>query len=89
MNRLEEETAAFRTLKAAEMTAAHRRVAVQLTLHADLDDIVSLQPEARARLIMRLKRSIERERQRGIRRHWGYDLNRHIAMKEALEGLRA
>jgi hypothetical protein len=31
---------------------------------------------------------IERERQRGIRKHWSYDLNRHIALKQALDKLR-
>ena len=89
MNRLEKEAAAFGAFKAAETAAAQQRVAVQLTIHADLGDTRSLPPEARARLILRLKRSIERERQRGVRRHWSYDLNRHIAMKQALETLRA
>jgi hypothetical protein len=31
---------------------------------------------------------IERERQRGMRKHWSYDLNRHIALKQALDALR-
>ena len=31
---------------------------------------------------------IERERQRGMRKHWSYDLNRHIALKQALDRLR-
>lgn len=40
---------------------------------------------ARALLARRLKRLIERERIRGSNRHWSYDLNRHIALKQALD----
>jgi len=31
---------------------------------------------------------IERERLRGVRKHWSYDLNRHISLKQALDRLR-
>ena len=37
--------------------------------------------------IRRIQRLIERERLKGLRRHWAYDLNRHIALKQALERL--
>ena len=32
---------------------------------------------------------MERERLRGMRRHWSYDLNRHIALKQVLDKLRS
>lgn len=41
----------------------------------------------RAALVQRLKRLIERERLKGVRGHWSYDLNRHIALRQALERL--
>lgn len=31
----------------------------------------------------RLDRRLARERNKGVARHWGYDLNRHIALKQA------
>jgi len=34
-------------------------------------------------------RLIERERQKGVIGHWSYDLNRHIALKQALDRLKA
>ena len=40
------------------------------------------------RTIKRIERLLERERLRGGRRHWSYDLNRHIALKQALDRLR-
>ena len=39
------------------------------------------------RTIKRIERLLERERLRGGRRHWSYDLNRHIALKQALDRL--
>ena len=44
-------------------------------------------PAEQARIILSLERAIERERLRGMRRHWSYDLNRHIALKQALDSL--
>jgi hypothetical protein len=41
-----------------------------------------------SKIIRRVERLIERERQKGLSRHWAYDLNRHIALKQALEQLR-
>jgi len=43
----------------------------------------------RARLACRVERLLERERLRGLRRHWSYDLGRHIALKQALLRLNA
>jgi hypothetical protein len=51
----------------------------------DLDQALELPPDLRARLCRRLERRIERERLRGAARHWSYDLNRHIALKQALD----
>ena len=32
---------------------------------------------------------LSRERKKGLARHWGYDLNRHIALKAARDRLKA
>ncbi len=36
----------------------------------------------RTKLLRRIDRLVERERLRGFNRHWSYDLNRHIALKQ-------
>lgn len=41
----------------------------------------------RQRLLARLQRAIRAERKRGRAGHWSYDLNRHIALKQAIDRL--
>ena len=62
--------------------------ALQIACHFDLAEALSAEPGVRARIVLRLERMIERERLRGARKHWSYDLNRHIALKQALDRLR-
>ena len=62
--------------------------AFQIACHFDLAEALQAAPARRAQIVLRLERMIERERQRGIRKHWSYDLNRHIALKQALDRLR-
>jgi hypothetical protein len=40
-------------------------------------------PEARKAILARLARALRGERNRGRAGHWTYDLNRHIALKQA------
>lgn len=68
--------------------AARGTVALQLACGFDLEQIAGAGRETLNRAILRLQRAIERERLRGRRQHWSYDLNRHIAMKEALDWLK-
>ncbi len=76
-------------LKAKESMAleARQMAALQIACHFDLADALAAPPVERARIAARLQRMIERERQRGARKHWSYDLNRHIALKQALDRL--
>ena len=62
--------------------------ALQIACHFDLAEALNAEPGVRARIVLRLERMIERERLRGARKHWSYDLNRHIALKQALDRLR-
>ncbi|WP_453960670.1 hypothetical protein [Amorphus suaedae] len=43
-----------------------------------------LTPAGRRAVIARLERALRAERRRGISGHWTYDLNRHLALKQAL-----
>lgn len=88
MDGLQHEIAAF--LREKETTAAQARqlAALQIACHFDLGDALRADMATRAKIVLKLERMIERERLRGARKHWSYDLNRHIALKQALDRLR-
>jgi hypothetical protein len=46
-------------------------------------------PDAAARIVALLRKAIRSERQRGRAGHWTYDLNRHLALAEALKAEQA
>ncbi|GHD06372.1 cytoplasmic protein [Tianweitania populi] len=82
-----QEKAAFLRAKAEYSDHARQTAAVFILCGIDLAaGLRSPKPE-RLKLVARLRRLIERERLRGVNRHWSYDLNRHIAMKQALDRL--
>lgn len=72
---------------AAEAHAA-QMAALRLCCGMDLAAELGANLPARQRSLRRLERLIERERLRGQARHWSYDLNRHIALKQAADRLR-
>lgn len=88
MNELRQEIATFLENKRSKVAEARQMAALQIACHFDLAEAMKAEPAMRARIVLRLERMIERERQRGMRKHWSYDLNRHIALKQALESLR-
>jgi hypothetical protein len=63
-------------------------VAFRLLCGIDLSEALAAAPGQAAEIIRRVERLVERERLKGLRRHWAYDLNRHIALKQALDQLR-
>lgn len=88
MTGLRAEMRAFRRRKDEEAGLAAQTAALQLAAGVDLAGALSTPRAERTRLLAKLERLIERERLRGMRRHWSYDLNRHIALKQALDRLR-
>ena len=89
MSAFREQTAGFAAAREQETRHARQVAATQLVCGINLDTTLSADAAAMWRLVWRLERAIERERLRGLRRHWSYDLNRHIALKQALDRLRA
>ena len=89
MTALRKETQNFRTRKKQEIEAARRTAAFFLACGVDLAAALAMRDEARRRLCRKLARLVERERLRGMCRHWSYDLNRHIALSQALRQLEA
>lgn len=85
---LQEEMKAFRKGKERAVAEAKQSVAFFLMSGIDLDRALKAGGEERAVILVRLGRLIERERMKGARRHWSYDLNRHIALKQAYDRLK-
>lgn len=52
------------------------------------DEIADTSPENNAMIIRRLSDALRKERQRGRAGHWAYNLNRHRALKRALQAER-
>lgn len=85
MDELEREISAFQSGKSARIAEARQIAALQLCCGIDLAAALRTSGVERKRLRIRISRQLKRERMRGLRRHWGYDLNRHIALKQALD----
>ena len=78
----------FALTKSRQARNAAQLAALFLAGGIDLEEALAEAGHDRARLAIRVERLLERERLRGQRRHWSYDLNRHIALKQALDRLR-
>lgn len=87
MDRISSEIATFQQEKRETAAQARQRAALQLVCGIDLAAALSLPPAGRAGLVARLSRRLRRERLKGLSRHWSYDLDRHIALKQALDRL--
>lgn len=87
MSTLERQAGAFRRIKERRVREARQCAALFLISGIELADALKTQGPERRQLLTRLARMIERERQKGTRRHWSYDLNRHIALKQAFDRL--
>jgi len=88
MRGLKKEALAFRQAQERQVAEARQSAAFFLVSGIDLSAALQTSGEERAAILLRLGRLIERERLKGARRHWSYDLNRHIALKQALERLK-
>ncbi|WP_245559650.1 hypothetical protein [Amorphus coralli] len=53
------------------------------------DDLADVSPQGRRAITRHLERALRAERRRGRAGHWSYDLNRHLALKQALAAERA
>jgi len=66
---------------------ARQRAALQIVCGIDLAAALASVGAEREQKRGRILRALERERLKGLRKHWSYDLNRHIALKQALDRL--
>lgn len=89
MDRLSAEAHAFRTEKGRQHREASQLATLFIMAGIDMDGALEASRQDRQAIVCRVRRLVERERLRGLRRHSSYDLNRHIALKQALDRLRA
>ncbi|OYR19525.1 cytoplasmic protein [Brucella thiophenivorans] len=77
----------FMIIRNQQRMGAMQRVALQIIAGIDMDRLLDAPENEKKQAQHKLIRLIERERLKGINRHWSYDLNRHIALKQALDRL--
>jgi len=77
----------FIAARDARLGEARQRAALQLACGIDFADALASIGAERENKRSRIVRALERERLKGPRKHWNYDLNRHIALKQALDRL--
>ncbi len=87
MDELAKDIDDFRQRKATHEAEARQAAALRLSCGIDLHAVVEAVGQQRERMKQRIERQLRRERLRGLRRHWSYDLNRHIALKQVLDRL--
>ncbi|MBV2142624.1 cytoplasmic protein [Falsochrobactrum sp. TDYN1] len=78
---------AFLAARVEERSNAMQRAALQIIAGIDMDKLLIASKEERRNAKGKLNRLIERERLKGMNGHWSYDLNRHIALKQARDRL--
>lgn len=88
MSGLGAEAKKFAERKQRERSDTASMVVFRLATGIDLEVALASRPCERRRFALRVERLLERERLRGSARHWSYDLNRHVALKQALDLLR-
>ncbi len=90
MNRhiLLRETAAFRQSRMLDGEKVRINSCLQMAGAPSLDSLGGAGPVTLAQCERRLRLGIAKERRRGLLRHHRYDLNRHIALKRALDAVK-
>lgn len=87
MDRVGSEIAIFQQGKRLLASEARQTAALQIVCGMDLAAALATTGAARAGVVALLARRLRRERQKGLSRHWSYDLDRHIALKQAFDRL--
>ena len=87
MKPLLEEILTFRRRKTEESREAQSRAALRLSCGIDLPELGDTPRSDLSDILCRVARAIQRERLKGLQKHWSYDLNRHIALKQARDDI--
>ena len=74
---------ALRASVAAGVDAYRRELHLPRLVALDPATLADIGPQAHRAILARLARALRSERNRGRAGHWTYDLNRHIALRQA------
>ena len=85
---IEREAAHLVQAKETRAAAARQRFALHILCGIDMDAVMAARPAERRHAAGLVERRLKRERLKGLNGHWSYDLNRHIALKQALVWLK-
>lgn len=85
MEMLEREIAGFNRRVAHQQVRSRAALSLQLLCGEDLSAVLAGGADEKRRVTRKLLHRLERERLRGLCGHWGYDLNRHIGLRQALD----
>jgi len=88
MGRIDEELRQFSATRRSETETAMQTAALQIVCGLDLAEVLAADTQRRRSELRRIDRLVQRERLKGLSRHWSYDLNRHIAMTQVSRRLR-
>jgi hypothetical protein len=86
---LDTEILDFVAARRREARESAQRAALQIVCGLDLQATLAGSRDQRQKALAKAERMTRRERHRGALGHWSYDLNRHIALKQVCERLRA
>ena len=89
MTNLKSDILGFLAKRQAEWAESRQMAALQIVCGFDLVALKASDASQRALAVGRIDRLLERERLKGLAGHWSYDLNRHIALKQAADDLRS
>jgi hypothetical protein len=89
MNTIGSEIRDFLAAKEDARLHVAQLVALQILCGIDLSAALASDGAARGAALARIDRLLNRERLKGLAGHWSYDLNRHIALKQAGDRLKA
>jgi hypothetical protein len=89
MTDLKSDIRSFLAKRQAEWAESRQMAALQIVCGVDLVALKAADASQRALALGRIDRLLERERLKGLAGHWSYDLNRHIALKQAADDLRS
>jgi hypothetical protein len=80
---------ATETVIAAGVEAYHRERDLARLIHLSASELADRSPRTVRSILAKLARALRSERNRGRAGHWTYDLNRHIALRQAYEAEKA
>jgi hypothetical protein len=89
MDTISSEIRNFLAAKENARLHAAQLVTLQILCGIDLTAVLASDGAARGAALARIDRLLNRERLKGLAGHWSYDLNRHIALKQAGDRLKA